>query len=151
MKQLSKTTLVGGLLMFGLGLPGSAYAVIGCGNTYLQGTYSAQITSANYQALLSALNTSTTGTGSSGTTTTGGTGSTGTGTATTTPNGPQGGFGNNPNSITGAIAGLGSFYFDGNGNILGWNATTSTYAPLGTYTVNDDCTATMKLTAGQTF
>jgi hypothetical protein len=139
--------------MFGLGLPGSAYAVIGCGNNYLQGTYSAQITSANYQGLLSALNTSTTGTGSSGTTTTGGAGSTGTtGTGTTTTAiGPQAGFGNNPNSIAGAIQGLGSFYFDGNGNILGWNAATSTYTPLGTYTVNDDCTGSMQLTAGQTF
>lgn len=134
MTQFPKTILVGGLLMFGLGLPQSTFAVTGCSNVYLQGTYSAQITSTNYQALLSAMNGA------------GGAGSTGSTAATV-----QAGFGNNPISLSGAMPGLGRFYFDGNGNILGAGSATTPNMPVGTYSVNPDCSATMQLNTGQTF
>jgi len=66
--------------------------------------------------------------------------------------GAQGGFGNNPNSLAGATQGLGRFYFDGNGSIVGTLPSSSTSnMPIGAYTVNDDCSATMSLTSGQSY
>jgi hypothetical protein len=45
------------------------------------------------------------------------TGADGSGSAVGTPN--PGGFGNNPFSLSGQIAGLGRYYFGGNGKIVG--------------------------------
>lgn len=79
--------------------------------------------------------------------TTGSTGSTSGGTTGAV----NGGLGNNPSSFGGAVPGLGRFFFDGNGNIVGQGSNGSGNVLLGTYTVNIDCTATMKFTTGQTF
>lgn len=139
------TLILAGLLTFGLALPRASFAITGCTNANLTGTYDASITNANLMALV---NPTTGGTGTGGGTSGGGT--TGTsGTSTTTTVNP-GGFGNNSASLSGAIPGLGRYFFDGNGNIvgLGMNNLNTT---VGTYTVNTDCTATMKLNTGQSF
>ena len=98
--------------------------------------------------------TGATGTGTSGT----GTGSAGTGTSTTplVPPALTGGLSSTLTSLAGNMAGLGRFLFDGSGNIVGTSVSTSGVvttgnALLGTYTVNSDCTLTMKLNSGQTF
>src|SRR5947199_2964294 len=52
MTPTQRTLLAGGLLFCGLGLQ-QAFAITGCTNLYLQGTYNVQITNAN---LLSTIN-----------------------------------------------------------------------------------------------
>jgi hypothetical protein len=129
---------MGGLLTCALllGLPKVSYAVTGCTNTYLLGTYTAEVSSTNFLNVLNSVNTpaATTGTGGSGSTGTAATGST-----------AIVGFVNNPASLSGASPGTSRFYFDGNGNIVGSNAL------AGTYNVNSDCTGTVKLATGATF
>jgi len=65
------------------------------------------------------------------------------------------GFGNNPNSLSGALPGLGRYFFDGTGNIVGLTAASSNSPAvnlnLGTYTVNVDCSASAKLTSGAAY
>jgi hypothetical protein len=128
-----KTLFVAGLVYcgLGLGLPRISYGITGCTNAYLTGTYNAQIASINFQSL-----------GSSG----GTTGSAATGTAVA-----NGGFGNNSNSFSGKTPGLGRFYLDGNGNILGFDNSINTSTIIGSYSVNSDCTASLTLRSGQSF
>lgn len=153
MKISQKNMFLGGLLLCGLCLPQIAFAIQGCSNASLIGTYNAQITNANLLNTLQNLNASA---GTSGTTTTGTTGST-TGVTTSTTTG-IGGFGGNPNSITGNTPALGRYYFDGTGKILGMAAPSSTGTTaipqimiIGSYIINADCTATLKLNTGQTY
>ena len=118
MTPTQKTLFVGGLLCLGLGLPQNSYAITGCGNNYLTGTYNAQISSVNFQKLLNALNSGTSGstgttgerreaTGTTGSGATGSTGSTGPRIHDTT----QGGFGNNPASLGGKRRRFGTLLF----------------------------------------
>jgi len=72
-------------------------------------------------------------------------------TTTTTPTLNPGGFGNNPRSFGGATPGVGRYYFDGNGNIVGQGTGNATQMIIGSYTVNTDCTATMSLQTGEQF
>ena len=142
MTATHRTLAIAGIVLCGLALPKSSYAVTGCTNANITGVYNAQITSANFSTLLSSTNSTTTpGTG------TGTGGSTGTGTTAT----GQGGFGNNSASLSGKIPGLGRYYFDGNGNIAGASASGNNYVVVGKYTVNADCSATMSLNTGETF
>ena len=147
MKVIQTICLVTGLVAF-LGLPRTSSAISGCNNAYLTGTYNAQITNGNFQSLINALNGTAGQTGSTGTTgTTSSSGGT-TGGATANP----GGFGNNPNSISGQTPGLGRFFFDGNGNIVGlMQGANNANITIGTYNVTGDCAATLKLNSGQTF
>jgi hypothetical protein len=94
-------------------------------------------------------------TGATGVTgTTGVTGVTGsTGVTGTTGATLPGGFGSNTASINGSVPGLSRFVFDGNGAVLGL-ATGSTanvplLAPVGSYSVASNCTATISLNSGQ--
>ena len=66
--QVPRRILLGGLLIFGLGLLDTAFAATGCSNNYVQGTYTAQITSANFTTLLAAANTAASSTGTTGVT-----------------------------------------------------------------------------------
>jgi hypothetical protein len=102
--------------------------------------------------------TGSTGIGSTGSAggSTGSTGSTGaaggnTGAATVS----NAGFGNTALSLGGPVAGAGRFYFDGAGNIWGRQTGTSASAGqtmvVGTYSVNNNCTASMTLTSGEHF
>jgi hypothetical protein len=102
--------------------------------------------------------TGSTGIGSSGSAggSTGSTGSTGaaggsTGAATVS----NAGFGNTALSLGGPVAGAGRFYFDGAGNI--WGRQTGTPASagqtmvVGSYSISNNCTATMTLSSGEHF
>jgi len=160
--------IVAGLLV-GLGLPRASFGISGCTNANLTGTYNAQISSANFMNVLSTINGSAAsahdanlppfggptgfGTGLPPSTSTGGTGGGNTGGGTTgsvTVN--PGGFGNNPNSLSGQTPGLGRYFFDGSGNIVGLSAgPNSGNVMIGSYSVNSDCTAAMTLNSGQTF
>jgi len=132
-----------GLLLCSLTLPQVSYGITGCTNANLMGAYNAQISSSGLMNVLNSLNNgagSTTPTGTTGTTS-------GTSAAAVNP----GGFGNNPNSLTGKVPGLGRYILDGNGSINGTPPGTTGYTSIGTYNVNDDCTATMSLNTGETF
>ncbi|HEY1342036.1 MAG TPA: hypothetical protein VGF59_31210, partial [Bryobacteraceae bacterium] len=141
---LLKTTLaVGGLLLGSLGMPRISYGITGCNNGYLTGTYNAQVSSVNFNNLLQSNNTG----GTSGSTSGGTTGAVGSNTSAPLP-----GFGNNPGSLSGKIPGLSRFFFDGNGNVLGMNASTGTANfHVGSYNVANDCTARITLDTGETF
>ena len=130
MTPTHKTLVVAGFLLCGLTMPQASYAISGCTNARLTGTYNAQVSSASLMNVLNTLNPTTT---------------------STTTSTLQGGFGNNTNSLSGAVPGLGRYFLDGNGNIDGVASGGVGYATIGSYTVNDDCTATMTLNSGQTF
>jgi len=112
-------------LLSGLGVLRVSYAITGCTNAYLTGTYNAQISSANFMNVLNALNTPA---GSTSKSTTGG---------------PASG-------TTSSLPGLGQLFLDGNGNIVGTSASSPNMI-IGSYTVNTDCTGTANLNSGQTF
>lgn len=134
-----KTLAMAGLLLCVLILPQVSYGITGCTNANLMGTYNAQITSSGLMNVLNSIN--------SGTSSPSPTGTTATKAAATNP----GGFGNNPFSLTGKVPGLGRFVLDGNGNIDGMAPGATGLMIVGTYKVNDDCTATMSLNTGETF
>jgi hypothetical protein len=96
------------------------------------GVYNAQITNVGFQGALS-LPPTTTG-----------------GSITLTP-----GFGSNPNSLSGSLPGLGRYYLDGTGNVVGMSAASSTTpavtSNVGTYSVNVDCSGNVKLTNGAAY
>jgi hypothetical protein len=192
-KSQRYTCVFAGLLLFGVGfgVPRAAYAVTGCTNASLSGTYNAQISSANFMSIVNALNGNTAGgtntggsTGSAcstgttanpgggffgpGTPTTavppgGTTGSAGTSSGTTTTSGgttgavsTPPGFGSNPLSLSGSVPDLSRFFFDGNGNIIGQSPSTApggvtVNVTAGSYSINNDCTAAIKLASGQNF
>ena len=157
--------IAAGLLVW-LGLPRASFGISGCTNANLTGTYNAQISSANFMNVLSTINGGAasahdanlppfggptgfgTGLPPSTSTSTGGTGGGTTGSVTVNP----GGFGNNPNSLSGQTPGLGRYFFDGSGNIVGLSqGANSNNVMIGSYNVNSDCTAAMTLNSGQTF
>jgi len=137
--RVQKTLIGSGLLLCGfmMSLPSVSFAASGCSNVSLNGTYNAQVENASF---INVLNTIRAGATNSGT--------------TTMPPPTTGGFGDNPNSLGGQIPGLGRYYFDGNGNIIGQALTpsgTTMNASVGTYAVNYDCTGTLRLNSGQTY
>jgi hypothetical protein len=128
MQTTRRTYLAAGILILGLGLAKPSLAITGCTNSYLNGTYNAQITNLAFENVINAINASAGTTGTTGATeTTGTTGSTGT-TGASLPGGLVG----NASSINGNVAGLGRFYFDGNGNIMGVASTSTTNVPIYT-------------------
>jgi hypothetical protein len=137
--------ILAGLLILAFGMPGVSLAVTGCSNANLIGTYNVQISSAALTGVLNALNAPSPSGGSTGSTGSGSSGAT----ASQTVN--PGGFGNNPKSFGGATPGVGRYYLDGNGNIVGQGTGNQTQAIIGSYTVNTDCTVTMSLQTGETF
>lgn len=137
MTPTQRVLIVGGVLLSGLGLPRVSYAVTGCSNANLRGIYNAQISSGSLMNVLNTVNGSTT--------TSGGTTSS-SGSTTTTP----AGLGSNPSSLSGPTPGLGRFFFDGNGSIVGLSSA-NVNVPIGSYTVASDCSATVKLNSGRTF
>lgn len=179
MMKSQRTCLLAGLILclLGLGLPRVSYGVTGCTNAYLTGTYNAQVSSGNLMSVLNTLNGNTStssNSGSGGSTGSVGSGSTapnngffGPGTPSTAPGtgGATGGggttgsvstpgFSNNPFSLNGMLPSTSRFFFDGNGNIVGQNPNSGSgnlEVSAGTYNVNSDCSATIKLTTGQTF
>src|SRR5689334_2880211 len=116
-----------------LGLPRSLPAITGCSNTLLSGTYNAQISSLPLQNLILAIGGATGG-------------------STSATNATSSGFVNSSNSLSGKTPGLGRYFFDGTGNIVGQMTTgnRSMSTVVGTYSVSDDCTATLKLNTGET-
>ena len=100
-------TLAGGLVLSVLALPHAAFAVSGCSNQYLMGTYNGQITSLPVSNVLFTMNGGATGTAVPGST----------------------GFGSNPASLAGNTVGLSRFFFDGSGNIVGNTTSTPATSP----------------------
>lgn len=119
MRKSQQTRLLGGLLICGMGLvfPGMSYAVTGCSNSSLMGTYAAEVANSGLLSALSATSSAS-------------------------------------NFLTSPFAPTGTsiprFFFDGQGNILALGSTASTI-PVGTYSVNPNCSATMTFTSGATF
>jgi|SRR5579872_4523245 len=142
-----RTTLVlsGGLLFAGLGLQ-PAFAITGCTNMYLQGTYNAQISNANFLSVISAVNADASGTGS--TTSTGSGGSTGAAASSSVSS-------TFPGSLSSKTPYAGRYYFDGNGNVVGMQATAAAGVPpnaiVGTYAVDTNCNAKISLNGGRSF
>lgn len=132
-----KTLGIAGLLLCILILPQVSYGITGCTNANLMGAYNAQISSSGLMNVLSTINNGASAPSPTGTT------------ATKTAN--PGGFGNNPLSLTGKVPGLGRYVLDGNGSINGMAPGSTGLMAIGTYKVNDDCTATMSLNTGETF
>jgi len=125
MKRSERTLLTAGALLLGLSAATPAFAISGCTNQNIMGTYNAQISSASFTSVLNTL---------------GATGS------TVLP----GGFGSNAASIAGSTPALSRFYFDGAGNILGVaSAGSSVLSPAGVYSVASNCTAAITLNSGQ--
>ena len=136
MTILDRMLLTGGLLLCGLGWPRVSYAISGCSNGTLAGTYNAQVETINLASAISAPGTGTV--------------------SNAVPASLTGGLSGTNTSLAGNVAGLGRFVFDGGGNIVGANVSTSGVvlsgnAALGTYNVNPDCSMTMALASGQTF
>jgi hypothetical protein len=113
----------------GLGVPDVSYAVTGCTNANLIGTYTEEVANANMLNLLNSLNTST------GT-------STGGGSSTST-------FVNSP-FIPGSSSPPTQFYLDGQGNIVAQDSTAAG-TTVGSYSVNTDCSASISLVNGNSF
>ena len=117
--------LFGCLFMFN----GMLQAASGCSTGQFFGTYNVQASSIGFQGAITLPPTTTAA--------------------------PVIGFVNNPNSLSGKISGLGRYYFDGTGNIIGVTAASSTSPAVtlnvGTYTVNTDCSASAKFTSGATY
>jgi hypothetical protein len=124
MKRSQATCVFGALLIcgMGLGVPGVAYAVTGCTNANLQGTYTAQVASANLMTVLNAISIPP---GSN-----------------PFVNGPFVSLGSGPSTSP-------QFFLDGQGNMVAQN-TAAAGTTVGTYNVNTDCSATISLINGAT-
>ncbi|HWC99559.1 MAG TPA: hypothetical protein VG456_22520 [Candidatus Sulfopaludibacter sp.] len=136
MRTFHALSVAGGLLLLTTTVPRNLYAITGCNNGYLSGTYNAQVSSAAFSNVISTLNNN------AGLT------------LGLTPNiaPASGGLVANGTSLVGNMAGLGRFYFDGNGGIVGLaNYTPVLRALVGSYTINNDCTMTIKLNSGQAY
>jgi len=137
MLSLHKTVLATAAMLCagGLGLPQVSYALSGCTNAHLTGTYSVQVGNSSTMALANSLNADPAS-------------------HTPLPPPPTGCFGDNPNSLGGSMPGLGRFYLNGNGQITGQMINGLGYTSnvtVGSYTVNYDCTATITLMTGQSY
>lgn len=122
-----------GQVPYGLGLS--------CNNSMVQGSYSAQMGIDQVNALANV-------------------------NATAGKSALDAGFGSSSFSLSGKLLGMSRFYFDGNGNIVGTVTSTPTSStppglantsstnailvPAGTYSINQDCTATLTLSSGST-
>ncbi len=116
MKKLG-TFVAGGLLISGLSLPQAAFAISGCSNASLRGTFDVQITNLGLQNFVQSLDQST----------------------ATAPSGLTA----NDNSLIGNQAASGRFLFNGNGSIVGAatvpKGAHSFNTPIGSYKINTDC------------
>ena len=121
--------VVGGLFGCLFMFHGMLQAASGCSTGQFFGTYNVQVSSIGFQGAITLPPTTTAA--------------------------PVIGFANNPNSLSGKIAGLGRYYFDGTGNIIGVTAASSTSPAValnvGTYSVNLDCSASAKFTSGASY
>src|SRR5437899_7284487 len=121
--------LVGGLFGCLFMFHGMLQAASGCNTGQLFGTYNVEVGSIGFQGAITLPPTTTTA--------------------------AVIGFANNPNSLSGKIAGLGRYYFDGTGNIIGVTAASSTSPAVtlnvGTFSVNTDCSASVKFTSGAAY
>lgn len=157
MKRSQLRCVLGGLLICGMGLgfPGASYAITGCTNANLLGTYAADVASASFLAVLSSINSP------SATSSGGGSGTTGTsginncqeffGTECAPRSSGSSTFINSPFGPAGSSPYRTQYYFDGQGNILGPMGSADTASTtVGTYSVNPDCSATMSLAGGVT-
>lgn len=109
-------------------LPRASYAAA-CSNAHLSGTYSVRIGNSSVLSVVNSLNTAS---------------SSDTNAAVVAP---TGGFGDNPNSLGGPTPGLGRYFLNGNGTIIGQsNGSASAassvrygvYSTVGTVTLNSD-------------
>src|SRR5215510_6966547 len=101
MMTISKRLIGFVLILCGLAVVQSrmTQAATGCSNAFLSGTYNVQVENASIVNVLASIRAANSG--------------------QPLPPPPTGGFGSNPNSQGGAVPGLGRFFFDGNGSILG--------------------------------
>src|SRR5262245_3077379 len=144
MMRISKTWIGTGLLLCGLlvAQPRRSEAASGCTNAFLNGTYNVQVENASIVNVLASIRAANSG--------------------QPLPPPPTGGFGNNANSQGGQVPGLGRFFFDGTGAILGQVGSAGQPPPsdpsssgnglpinvtVGSYSVNDDCSASLVLNA----
>jgi hypothetical protein len=145
MTNMRKLSAAGGILVFALGFCQPSFAVSGCNNGYLSGTYNAQVSSAAFSSVISTLN-------NSAGLTFGLTPNATAGATTGSVGGTVGGLVGNGASLNGNIPSLGRYFFDGNGGIVGLaNYVPLTRSQVGTYSVNNDCTVNIKLSSGQTY
>jgi hypothetical protein len=130
MTRSNRRFIVGGFLGCLLMIPEVLPAAPGCTTGQLQGVYNAQVTNIGFQAVVALPPTTS-------------------GTITVI------GLASNPNSLSGSLPGLGRYFFDGTGNIVGVSAASSTSPAMstnvGTYTVNADCSGSLKLTSGASY
>jgi len=108
----------------------AGWGAAGCTNGSLQGIYDGQLSNAAFQNVLQSLRTAP-------------------------PPAAVTGLSANPNSLSGSLPGLGRYYFDGAGNIVGVIAASGTTpafnVAIGKYTVNVDCSARVTLTSGAAY
>lgn len=125
--------VVGGLLGFCLMMPAVLPAASGCTTAQLTGVYNAQATNIALQSVLKGLPTL----------------------PPTTTTATVIGFTSNPNSLSGSLPGLGRYYLDGTGNVVGLTVATSTVpavnTTIGKYSVNVDCSGSVTLTSGAAY
>ncbi len=138
MKRFQYSVVAGGLLAGLMAFTQAADAQVGgCSNSSLQGTYGIQMTPPS-NASATTMTSGGTGTGGSNT------GSTTTGSTST---GAQAGS----VTVAGPVAGYAVLYFDGNGNVGGSAAATSTGTSVqqnnivGSYSVSNSCTVSISL------
>jgi len=146
--RIQKTLMGNGLVLCGLVMlqPRVSPAAQGCNNAFLNGTYNVQVANQSIVNVLASIRAANSG--------------------QPLPPPPTGGFGSNANSQGGTIPGLGRFFFDGNGSIIGQAGSVGQPGPddassagnglpasvtIGSYTVNDDCSSTLQLNAGPSF
>ena len=127
--------VVTGLFACALAVP-QAFAASGCTTTHLQGIYNVEINNASFQSVLQALQAANS-------------------TATASQAAPLSGFGDNPASLSGTLPGLGRYYFDGAGNIIGITpakgSAPAVNVAVGKYTINNDCSAKVSLASGAAY
>ena len=125
--------LLGGILCSCLAIPDGLMAASGCNTSQLTGAYDSQATNIALQNVLQGLATLPPG----------------------TTNATVLGFVSNPASLSGNLPGLGRFYLDGTGNIVGVTAASSTSPAMSTnvgkYTVNTDCSGSASFTSGAAY
>jgi hypothetical protein len=121
------------LFTFCLAMPQLLPAASTCYTTQLNGVYNVEATNVAVQNLLKPLPSN----------------------PPTTTAGTVIGFTSNPNSLSGSVPGLGRYYLDGTGNVVGMTVaasnTPAVSTNIGKYSVNTDCSGNITLTSGAAY
>ncbi len=127
---MNRRIYVWGFLL-SLAAPNAALAISGCNANSMKGLFDAQFSNSGLQVFLKNLRGAKDGSN------------------------PATGFAGNPSSLVGNQPGIGRYFFDGNGNIVGQAAVTGNAKPynavIGKYTVNSDCTGKVTMNSGAAY